>query len=155
MKKVIVGFFVLLGLSVLVFAFSGCKSGGYYGKSGGYYGKNNVFKLVRKLDLSDEQEDKMHDLKKDYFSDKKSRKEFKKRFRKGFNQNDDIAKFFSEDKFDKEAFKTNAKEKSAQRKKDFDKIIEKKIEKRADNMEKIFNILNAEQRAKLVELSKK
>ena len=152
MKKGIVGLLVLFSLSILVFAFSGCRGGGsYHGKGGGHYGKNNVFKLVKKLDLSGKQEEAINKLKKDYYSQRK----FKKGFASRNAKNRDLGKFFLADEFDKEAFKANAKEKIEKRKKKYNERITKIIEKRADKLEKIFNILNAKQRAKLVELSKK
>ena len=67
----------------------------------------------------------------------------------------DMSKFMSAEKFDKEAFKKIMQDNDEKRNERMQKRQAKRIEHKADTMEKIFAILTPQQRTKLIELSQK
>ena len=153
MKKVILGFLVLLGLSVLVFGFGGKKC--YYGGK-----KGGIFRAVYQLDLSDEQISKIKDIK-GKSSDfkrkfRKDRREAKKNNQSKFS---DASKYLSADGFDRNTFidlaTTKAKEKEEAKAKSRESFRTARINAKADNIEKIFEILTKEQRSELIILLEK
>ena len=156
MKKVILGFVVLLGLSTLVFGFGGGKQG-YHG---GYH-KGGIFRTVYQLDLSDEQITKIEDIKKSKSSDfkrkfRKQRREAKKNKKSNFS---DASKYLSADSFDRDTFielaTTKAKEREEAKAKSRESFRTTRINAKADNIQKIFDVLTKEQRSELIILLEK
>ncbi len=162
MKKIILGFVVLLGLSVLVFGWGDKR--GFGGKYCGGDKKGGIFRAVDKLDLSDEQASKIEAIKEAKFDAKrKLRKEMKKARRANKKNNNsnlsDASKYLSADSFDKSTFielaTTKAKEKEDKRAKLKKSLRTNKVNAQADNIQKIFDILNKEQRSELIILLEK
>jgi len=151
MKKLTTAVLLTLGLGTALFACSadGCE------KRGGAY-KNRMHKVIKQLDLSDAQKEQMKDL-------KESRKVAMKEKRKEFRENrkamraqmkPDMSTFMTANTFDKVAFKQEMQKKFEARHAMKESRKDAMLESRADNMEKIFNILTPEQRIKWIELSK-
>ena len=124
MKKLIVGFVTVTVLGSAVFAMGGM------GCQKGFMGKHHrggfMMPIMRDLKLSNEQRLKIMDIVQDSFKDIKT-----------------PADAFSKDGFDKAKFIKIAKSKRGEM-----------IEKRADNMEKIYDILTDEQKSKFVKMIK-
>jgi len=153
MKKTAIALLVTLGLGTALFAFG---PGGH--KCGHSVGKQNMelFKLVRKLDLTNEQKTALKSIRESQRSQMKDkRKSFKKERRSMMGQmKPDMNAFMSADHFDKEAFKQTMTKKFETRRKTMESKRAAMLENRAAGMEKVFNILTPEQRIKWIELSK-
>lgn len=115
-------------------------------------------KLNRELDLTQEQREQLRDVLKKQRQERRA----ERRTHRGQNKKSkgvfggmDVSKFMSVDHFDKEAFTKVQKEISDKRKADKESRREKGMQKRAELMEKVFNILTPEQRVKLIQLSQK
>ena len=153
MNKTAIALLVTIGLGTALFAFG---PGGH--KCGHFAGKQNmeIFKLVRKLDLTSEQKTALKSIRESQRSQMKDMREaFKKERRSMIGQmKPDVNTFMSADHFDKEAFKQSMKKKFESIHKIMETKGEKMLENRAENMEKVFNTLTPEQRIKWIELSK-
>ncbi len=153
MKKTTIAIIVTLGLGTALFAFGPGEHRG--GPFGGQH-KSGMFKMLKQLDLTEEQQDQMKVLRK---SQKEERKAQFKKFRKNrgakiMGMKPDISIFMTVNNFDKEAFKEEANKRFEAMRELMDSKREIMIDKRADGMEKVFNILTPEQREKLIQLSK-
>ena len=153
MKKTAIALLVTLGLGTTLFAF------GPFGHKGGpFAGKQHMelFKLVKKLDLTSEQETALklvRESQRAYMREKieafkKDRGDMMRQMRPDMNL------FMSADSFDKVAFKQEMKKKFEARRKVMETKGTEMLENRASGMEKVFNILTPEQRIKWIELSK-
>jgi periplasmic protein CpxP/Spy len=151
MKKLTTVALLTVGLGTALFA---CPSGGDGQRGGGY--KNGMQKIMKQLDLSSEQKDQLKTL-------RESRKAMMQTKRKEFKENrksmraqmkPDMSTFMTANTFDKEAFKQEMQKKHEARRAMRDSKKSSMLESRADNMEKMFNILTPEQRIKWIELSK-
>jgi len=145
MKKVIIGIFIFFGFSALVFGF---------GKYGFGYHKNSIIHFVYKLDLSSEQKDKMDILKEEISNSHGYMRGYRAGFRKMAqkNRSQDLAKYFIGDTFDSKSFTDNANEQFEQKMKNIKNIRKERIVKQSIMMGKVFNLLDINQREKLVKL---
>ena len=173
MKKIILGFSVVVGLMTLAFSANHDNSGqnrGYYksSKASGFHRgfrqhKGGIFHLVYQLDLTNEQIDKIDAIKKEHKMSKKELRSKMREARKNTSTKNsilsDASKYMSADSFNKGIFtqlaNEKAKEKYEQRTQSMKERRASKISKMADNLEKIFAILNTTQRVKLIELATK
>lgn len=153
MKKTAIALLVTLGLGTTLFAF------GPFGHKGGPFGGKQhmeIFKLVKKLDLTKEQETVLKSVKE---SQRAKMREKIEAFRKDREEmmkqmKPDMNLFMSADSFDKAVFKQEMKKKFEARRKVMETKGTEMLENRASGMEKVFNILTPEQRIKWIELSK-
>jgi len=143
---------VLVGLSMGVMAQS--MNGNGNGKN---ENRGAMFKLLKQVDLTATQKTELKALRSShkgmreaFMSESKTKR---KTIRQGMKVN--MASFMSEKTFDKGAFKEAMKQEFDNIRKVMEKRKEAMLEKRANAMEKVFNILTVEQRVKLIELSKK
>jgi len=125
---------------------------------------DKLFKVIQnKLDLSEKQEQALDTLIEESMIERKTasmRDHFKemkkeKKNREAKKDSRDMSKFMSAEKFDKEAFKKIMQDNDEKRNERMQKRQAKRIEHKADTMEKIFAILTPQQRTKLIELSQK
>ena len=152
MKKLTTVVLLTLGLGTALFA---CPSGG--NKQRGGPDKNGMQQIMKQLDLSAEQNDQLKTL-------RESRKDMMQAKRKEFKENrkamrgqmkPDMSTFMTANSFDKEAFKQEMKKKHDAKRAIRESRKASMLDSRADNMEKMFNILTPEQRIKWIELFKK
>ena len=155
MKKTVIVMTALLGLSTTLFA------SGFDGKScpnTKMHQKDSFYKVMDQLELSDAQKAQLKTLRETNRQERKTKQEAMKEQRakrmETMRKNRDLSQFMSADKFDKEAFKTVMKKRMEQRDKMMVERREAMIEKRAENMGKIFNVLTPQQREKWIQLSK-
>ena len=108
LKKTTIVLLVTLGLGTTLFAFG---PGGHRG--GPFAGKQNmeIFKLVKKLDLSSEQEAALKTVKESQRAQMREKMESFKKDRESMmkQMKPDMSLFMSADSFDKEAFKSEMK----------------------------------------------
>ena len=153
LKKTTTVLLVTFGLGTALFAFG---PGGHRG--GPFAGKQNmeIFKLVKKLDLSSEQEAALKTVKESQRAQMREKMESFKKDRESMmkQMKPDMSLFMSADSFDKEAFKSEMKKKFEARRKVMETKGAEMLENRASGIEKVFNILTPEQRIKWIELSK-
>jgi len=155
MKKTTITALVILGLGTAAFAYG---PGGGHCKKGpfGAEHRGGIHKLVKQLDLTADQKKEFEVLKESRKKMMISKREEHKGKRSKMMQKmrPDMSHFMSADNFDKDAFKKELSTKFEKR----DEMRKKRqvamLEKRADGMQKHFNILTPEQRIKLIELSK-
>ena len=152
MKKTTIAILVTLGLgtaTLLAFGGPGHK-GGPFGDRGG------MFKVMKQLDLTAEQEEQMDVLKTERKVQMKAKFKEMKKNRKSMmkGMKPDLSTFMSADSFDKEAFKVQMENKFEAKRKMMQSKKSEMLEKRAVGMENVFNILTPEQRVKWIELSK-
>jgi len=151
MKKTTIAILVALGLSTAAFAFG---PGGH--GCGDHDKGREMFQTIKQLDLTSDQKDALGELKKSFKSERQAkRKEMKENF-KSMREGSgiDMSSFMSADKFDKESFKAQMNTKSEQRRAKFQEEMDNMMDKKADGIEKVFNILTPEQRKKWIELNK-
>jgi protein CpxP len=155
MKKTTIVMTALLGLSTTLFA------SGFGGKScqnDRMYQKHSFYKVMDQLDLSDAQKAQFKALRDSKRAERKAQRKAMKESRSKrvemMRKNRDLSQFMTADKFDKEAFKAVMKKRMEQREQMREKRSEAMLAKRAESMEKIFNILTPEQREKWIQLSK-
>jgi Spy/CpxP family protein refolding chaperone len=145
MKKITIALLVMFSLGMMANAtgMQGDK------KRGG------IFKLIKQLDLTVEQKQEFKALKKERKAMMKVKKEERKSNKKAMKiaMQPDLSQFMSANTFDKVAFKKEMNKRFNSMRKKMKKRREEMLEKRANGMEKIFNILTAEQRTKLISLS--
>lgn len=153
MKKTAIALLVTLGLGTTLFAFG---PGGHRG--GPFAGKQHmeIFKLVKELDLTSEQETALKLVKESQRAQMREKIEAFKKDRGDMmkQMKPDMNLFMSADSFDKAAFKQEMKKKFEARRKVMETKGAEMLENRASGMEKVFNILTPEQRIKWIELSK-
>lgn len=151
MKKVTTVVLLTLGLGTALFA---CPAGGAC-KRGGEY-RNGMQKIMQQLDLTAEQKEQLNTLRESRKNGMQAKRKERKENRKSMRQQmrPDMSKFMTANTFDKEAFKQEMKKKHEERRVKREKRKESMLSSRADNMEKMFNILTPEQRIKWIELSK-
>jgi len=177
MKKLTTVAVVVLGLGTAVFANGmGSEHRGIRGGDGECSGmkqhramghqkqmrmQNSIFSVIKKLDLTDEQQTKMRDIHRAKRADQKAfkleRKAFKLQQRAAKirkPQKMDLSKFMTVDKFDKEAFRALLTKKMDKKRAKMQKMRTARINAKVDNMEKVFNLLTPEQRVELIEQSK-
>jgi len=151
MKKLTTAVLVTLGLGTALFA---CPAGGD-GKRGGEY-RNGMKMIMKQLDLSSQQKEQLKIL-------RESRKEMMQAKRKACKEDrqamkgqikPDMNKFMTANSFDKKAFKHEMQKKFEAKRAMKENRKMAMMESRAENMEKVFNILTPEQRIKWIELSK-
>ncbi len=117
--------------------------------------KRPMFQVMKQLDLTQEQKKAIQEIRKSQRAERKARKEKMKENRMAMRHmmKPDLSKFMSSTAFDKVAFKVEMNRKFEQREERMEKKRAAILEKRAENMEKIFNILTPEQRNKWIQLS--
>ena len=132
------------GLSLVTALFAGCGPKHCdRDQMGPRHEMSMMHDVFKDLDLSSEQKGQIKDIM------KSSKDEFKKeRPTKGMMP--DASTFMTKDSFDKAAFIESHKKQIAQRMEQRDIMLTKK----AENFEKIFNILTPEQREKFITISK-
>lgn len=152
MKKTILATAAVLGLSTAVMA-CGAHKGGYYGKHGGGM---EMMKIIKQLDLTSEQKAQLKEMRKASKEARKAKREEMQAKRKAHQSERRtlVAQYMTAESFDKEGFKAAAKEKAASKQAKMKEMRDKRLENRADKIEKVFNILTPEQRVKWVELAK-
>lgn len=163
MKKTTIALLLTLGLgTATLFAYGGpdgaqgehCK----YHKGGNFkhHKGERMMQMIRQLDLSDAQKAQLKQMKEASKAERKSLREQRKAHRQAMQESmrPDMGQFISADKFDKEAFKTQMNQRFEARRSMMEQKRATMLERRADKMEKIFNILTPEQRIKWIELSK-
>lgn len=154
MKKTTIAILVTLGLGTATLLACGGP-----GHKGGPFGepRGGMFKVMKQLDLSSEQREQLQTL-------KESRKNMMQAKRKSCTENrnamraqmkPDMSKFMTANTFDKDAFKQEMHKKFEAKRAMMENKKTTMMEYRANNMEKMFNILTPEQRIKWIELSKK
>jgi len=154
MKKTTIAILATLGLGTATLLACGGP-----GHKGGPFGEHRggMFKVMKQLDLTSEQKDQMKVLKqerKDHMQTKmKEMKENRKSMMVGMKP--DLSTFMTANNFDKEAFKKQMNNKFEAKRQMMESRKSVMLEKRAEGMEKMFNILTPEQRIKWIELSKK
>lgn len=151
MKKLTTAALLTLGLGTALFA---CPAGGD-GSRGGMH-KDGMYKIMKQLDLSAEQRDQMKALKKEGKSQMQASMKEMKENRKAIRttMKPDLSTFMTANKFDKEAFKKQMNDKFEAKRQMMESKKSEMLERRAERMEKVFNILTPEQRIKWIELSK-
>lgn len=153
MKKTTITLLVVLGLGTAAFAFG--PGGGHCKGPFGAEHRGGMHKLVKQLDLTADQKKEFEVLKESRKKMMRSKRETHKGNRAKMMQgmNPDMSHFMSADNFDKVAFKKELNTKFEKR----DEMRKKRqvamLEKRAEGMQKVFDILTPEQRIKLIELS--
>jgi len=129
--------------------------GGHHGRHSKLHkphrGNGIIRQVMRELDLTQDQKNQIREIIK---SNKKARLSAKKH-KKLRRPSIDVSKFMTTDSFDKYAYIKELQRLSAKRiaAKQAQKV--KRMERRADRMAKIFEVLTPEQRAKLIQLSSK
>jgi Spy/CpxP family protein refolding chaperone len=147
MNKMTIVVLVIWGLGINALA-TGMEG---QGKRGGFY------KLLKQVNLTTEQKTEFKALKKSRKAMREEHKEASKSKRKEMmkNMQPNMADFMSGKTFDKVAFKKEMNKKFEAMNKAMKERKEAMMDSRANDMEKVFNILTPEQRVKLIELSKK
>ena len=122
----------------------------HHGKRDGHPYK--IFKQIRsELDLSDAQKKQIKSI----FVEQKEMMKKERQAMREKRAMPNASKFMTTEKFDKEAFKKVMQEKYKQREQKMQQRGEKRLNQRADTLEKVFAILTPEQRTKLIALSQK
>jgi len=154
MNKTTIAILVTLGLGTATLL--ACGGPGHKGGSFDKY-KNGMFKMVKQLDFTSEQEEKIKVLKNERKSQMQAKKKEMKENRKSMKltTKPDLSTFMTANTFDKEAFKKQMNEKFEVKRQMMESRQFVMLEKRAEGMEKMFHILTPEQRIKWIELSKK
>lgn len=154
MKKTVMAVIATLGLSSAIMA-SGpgmqpCKHPmGMHHKD-----RSNIYKTIQQLDLTETQKQELQAFRESQREERKAYRTALKEKRAMKQNQTDLSRFMSAEKFDKNAYKTAVKERMQQREEMRAKRRELMVEKRAERMEKIFNILTPAQREKWIQLSK-
>lgn len=153
MKKTAIALITALGLGSMLFASGhggGCKHH--------MNQKEQMFKVMKQLDLTDAQKDALKDLRKSHKAERKAfRAEMKEKrmAQKGMGPGKmDMTQFMSSTHFDTEAFKKAMRVKMENKIERMQKNMDKKVERRAAHMQKVFTILTPEQREKWIQLTK-
>ncbi len=153
MKKRVLAVVMTLGLgSAMLFA-SG--HGGPDGMGRGMMPKDRFVTLLKQLDLTTDQKARLMDLRDARRDERRAQKEMMRDERSGRPQPlVDPGAFMTGEKFDKEAFKAAMKKEMEEYQARMAKMRDEMLDKRADHIQAIFDILTPEQRTKLIELSK-
>lgn len=151
MKKTALAILLTLGLGTATVM--ACGGPGHH-KVGKY--KDRMMKVVKQLDLTSDQKSALKKLREANKAERKAKMQAMKENRKQMraSMKPDMSQFMTANHFDKEAFKDQMNEKFEAKRKMMEGKKAAMLEKRADNMEKVFNILTPEQRIKWIELSK-
>ncbi len=152
MTKTTIAVLVTLGLGTVTLL--ACGGPGH--KGGPFGDRGGMFKVMKQLDLTDEQKDKMKVLKVERKSQMKAKFKEMKEMRGSMmsGMKPELSAFMTADSFNKEAFKSQVEKKFEAKRKMMASKKDEMLEKRAVGMEKVFNILTPEQRVKWIELSK-
>ncbi len=152
MKKLTTAALLTLGLGTALFA---CPAGGNDQRGGEH--KNGMQKIMKQLDLSSEQREQLKTLKESRKNMMQAKRKSCKEDRKAMKgqMKPDMSKFMTANTFDKDAFKQEMHKKFEAKRAMMETKKTTMMEYRANNMEKMFNILTPEQRIKWIELSKK
>jgi len=156
MKKTTIAVLVILGLGMLACTTDAPSKHGHSKHKHGHH-KGGLQKLVMQLDLTDAQKTQFKALR----ATKKTRMMAKRKEYRAKNKHmkhskrGDMSKFMSANYFDKAAFKAQMNKRFERKSQKMKKAKEARLERKAEDMQKVFNILTAEQRLKLIELSKK
>ena len=157
MKKTTIALLLTLGLgtsALMAQGGPGGECGGFEGK--GHRGGGQMFQMLKQLDLTADQKSQLKELKTQQRA--QMRKQFKKMHKSsnsmGAEGKANMSSFMTADSFDKEAFKQQASTKMESKHQNFESKKSEMLEKRAENMKKIFDILTPEQRTKWIELTK-
>jgi protein CpxP len=120
--------------------------------------KEQMFKVMKQLDLTDAQKDALKELRASHKAERKAFKEAMKEKRiaqKGMGPGKmDMSQFMSATHFDMDAFKKAMKIKMENKIERMQKNMDRKVERRAAHMQKVFTILTPEQREKWIQLTK-
>lgn len=143
MKKIILALLLMFGLGMMA------NATGMQGEKK----RGGLFSLIKQLDLSTEQKQEFKALKQERKASRKAHKLEMKSKRRAMGQ-PDMSSFMSAKTFDKVAFKKEMTKRFDAREKTREARRDTMLEKRAEGMQKIFNILTPKQRKKLIELSK-
>jgi len=140
-----VAFLLIVGLSIGVFA------------EGMHENRGGMYMLLKQVNLTAEQKKEFKALRTSRKAMREEYKEASKNKRKSMmkNMQMNMATFMTAKTFDKMAFKEVMKKRFEVMRKVMEKRKEAMMERRANDMEKVFNILSVEQRVKLIELSQK
>lgn len=151
MKKTALAILLTLGLGTATAM--ACGGPGHY-KDGKH--KDGMMKMLKQLDLTSDQKSALKTLREANKAERKAKMQEMKENRKQMraSMRPDMSGFMTADTFDKEAFKAQMTQKFEARRQMMESKKATMLEKRAANMEKIFNILTPEQRIKWIELSK-
>lgn len=154
MKKTVIAIIATVGLSSALMSMGpdmqSCKHPmGKHHKDG-----NEIYKTIQQLDLSTAQKEQLQALRETQREERKMQRKAMKDQRDMKSKRADLSTFMTSDKFDKQAFKSVMKERMEKRDLMREQRRELVIERRAERMEKIFNILTPEQREKWIQLSK-
>jgi len=154
MKKTTIAILATLGLGTATLLACGGP-----GHKGGPFGEHRggMFKVMKQLDLTSEQKDQMKVLRNERKDQMQAKMKEMKENRKSMmaSMKPDLSAFMTANNFDKEAFKKQMNDKFEAKRQMRESRKSAMLEKRADGMEKVFNILTPEQRIKWIELSKK
>jgi len=151
MKKTTLAILLTLGLGTATLL--ACGGPGHH--KGGKH-KDGMMKMVKQLDLTSDQKSALKTMRKANKAERKAKMQAMKENRKQMrtSMRPDMSQFMTADSFDKEAFKTQMNEKIEAKRAMMEGKKVAMLEKRATNMEKVFNVLTPEQRIKWIELSK-
>jgi len=152
MKKTTIAILVTLGLGTATLL--ACPAGGNDQRGGAH--KNGMQKIMKQLDPSDEQRAQLQTLKESRQNMMQAKRTSCKENRKSMRgqMKPDMTKFMTANTFDKDAFKQEMHKKFEAKRAMMENKKTTMMEYRANNMEKMFNILTPEQRIKWIELSK-
>jgi Spy/CpxP family protein refolding chaperone len=151
MKKTAITLLLTLGLGTALLAMEPCDhSQNHKGQRGG------IFKLIKQLDLTPEQRDEFKALKTSRKEMMQGKKEERKKHRQSMQgkMKPNMGNFMTADKFDKAAFIEEMKKKQKIMQETMKARQASMLQRRADGMEKVFNILTPKQRLELIELTK-
>ena len=140
----------IVGMTGILSASGHC---GEYYKHKGMHHKSGIHKILKKLNLSESQKKELTTLKE---SQKANIEALKKEKRSQMQENRkgmDMSQFMTKNHFDKEAYKSMIKNRMEQQAVRMQSRTDMISQSRAENMQKIFNILTPEQREKLIQLS--
>ncbi len=151
MKKTTLAILLTLGLGTATLL----ACGGPKGHKGGDRG-DRMMKMVKQLDLNATQKSELKAMREAAKAERKIKREERKANRKNMQgqMKPDMGQFMTADHFDKEAFKAQMNQNFEAKRAMMEGKKATMLERRADKMEKVFNVLTPEQRIKWIELSK-
>ena len=151
MKKTVIAALLTLGLGTALFASgSGDRNCGHKSMH-----KTQMMQVIKQLDLTSDQKKAIKEIRKAQKEQRKATRASKKKNRAEMRaaMKPDLATFMTATTFNKTAFKAEMTKKFEQREQMRQQKRVAMLEQRAENMEKIFNILTPEQRNKWIQLS--
>lgn len=132
----------------------GGKCGGMHKGMKDHMRKDPMLMVFKELNLTDTQKEALQKLREEEMEENKAVREKMMEAGKKRRTPPDLSKVMTANTFDKAAFKAQMLQEMEQRDAMMKENREAMLEKRADHMQKVFEILTPEQRTKWLELSK-